>query len=554
MPEAQDTSLDEQQAQLTAEYLELRQTAATDSKAKRKLSRLGGKIDGLYWKRVAELVNSRVVLDQDSLAFSDEERLLIDFGLLDPSLVENAPENLPEKLIEEIRIAGPVNHFYLSEWLEHRYRGYRLTESMTAAAAKEDKTKARSKWDLERARIMSHLSPLFQGLPGVGQELAGQVAKGELDQQILLTSITLLRNSQRKLFLYRSRLRSLRGQVLEKARARAGNAATLKLFDALEDTYAYDWRDRFKTFEGKEAPAPAESAAAPDAPSGDKASEFLSSELAFVKTLLPLGALAGGVGRTCAVLLKDSPRVTKADTAAGLARVQDCDWGYNSNPLVLIAPFRGRGIFEWDRDSLVVSLVPVESAEESVANAAGNLRMLTDSLQHDGELRRVYEERFPGVNFQQAFQADYRLWVTQVSRGKTAAMPEDRRSLFRELVGPDCSAVLAPANLRNLGPQALAKMRKRLEKQIAIANPDANLHHRLAVIHWNEKKLDQALEEMAKAARLAPQTGEILFSLGLLLRAQGKPERALAVFEACAARVPDTIWGVYSLDAVAGKI
>lgn len=554
MPDDEAVSLEQQQSDLVREYLALKSEAEESATAKGKLGRLGGKIEKIYWQRVEALIDARVGEDSDELAFTPEDRLLIDMGLIDPALVDGAEASLTDRLLEELNMPGAPNHFYLSEWLEDRYQRYRLEQDVAAAAAAggpdegDDKSPARA-----RRLAYQKMAPLFKGLPGVPADVADLFIAGGLDDKILQTSVGLLNGGTRREFWQRRRLTNLRTQILEKARARIPDESMLKYFDMIDDVYSRDWRERYQAWENRDAAEDEvtveETAAEAAAEERHRAVEFLVGELRFVKTLLPLGALAGGVARSRAVLLEDKPRVTKADTARGLALAESCDRAFNVKPVVLIAPFTGRGIFEFDRDSLVISLVPVESAEDSVANAVGNYRMLIDSLQQDGELRKSYEESFPEDNYQQAFQADYRDWVTGVGCGRGDALAADRRTFFRQRIGPDVSGVLAPGNLRNLGPQARAALIKRLEKQISLAsNPDANQLHRLGVLYWQENDLAKAGDLLTHAAKLAPGNGMILLSLGLIRRARGEVASATAAFAACKAKAADSIWGVYAAD------
>jgi len=548
LAEPRENELEQQQAELTGEYLSLRAEAGEDAKAKRKLSQLQQKLDGLYWKKVESLLESRVSSDRDELNFSDEERLLIDVGLLDVALVENAAENLPQTLVEELNQPGPLNHFYLSEWLEDRYRRYRLTEDVTAAD-KESEQQQASKLQQARLAVLAKLKALFVGLPGITQELSALLTSGKLDEQILALDVALLSNRKlRRGFRQRKRLILMRGQILLKARARTRDAAALKMFDLLEEIFVRDWRERYAARgKNKQKSSTTELKATV---SRDKAVDYLLSELRFVKTLLPVGALAGGVARTCAVMFAEGPRVTMADTSRGFALAQACDREYTVDPVVLVAPFRGRGIFEWDRDSLVVSLHPVENPLDSVANAAGNYHMLIDSFQNEGKLRKSYEAAFPGENFQQSFQSDFRAWVTKVGRGETGGMDAARRDFFRENIGPNVDGVLAPATLRNLGPQARQMFRKRLEKQVSLSGDDGNLRHRLAVLHWQDENLDKALAEMAAAAKLLPGNGAVLFSLGRLLEEKGDRDKAAGMFQICAKKAADSIWKLYAEEKV----
>ncbi|MBN2712566.1 MAG: hypothetical protein JXR97_09075 [Planctomycetes bacterium] len=555
--EQEDLSLEQQQEALTREYLELREQSAADPKLARKLSRVAGKLDGLYWKIVEDLVTNRVAADVDELSFSDEERLIIDFGLIDIDLVEGADASLPQKLIGELNLPGHTNHFYLSEWLEDRYRRYRLTEIVAAVSKRdEDAKKEKGKARLARIKVFERLSPMFDGLPGVSKDVLFSLRKGGLDEQLQRANIALLEKSDKKLFQYRRRLFLLRQQVLDKAMARVTDKATLKLFDMLNEIYAIDWRERYEKYKAGIRAEKLEKAVSDATEESDEASrlardaavDYLVSELRFMRTLLPIGGLAGGVTKTNAVMLSVSQRVTKDDTANGLALSETCDRDFNLKSVVVIAPFKGRGIFEWDRDSLVVPLVPAQSAEGAVVNAAGNYHMLIDSLQQGGALRKRYEESFPEDNYQQAFQADYRAWVAGIGHGKADAMDGARFAFFKENVGPDYASALAPAGLRNLGPQTREAVKKRLAKQISISQPDPNLFHRLGSLCWLDEEYDEAIKHMASATKLAPGNGMILFSLALLLMAKGDAPRAKGIFEACCARVPDSLWSIYSRD------
>jgi len=555
MVEMEAATLDERQAKICEAFLRFRECGSeTEAQKARERSKLEGQLDEIYWQRVETLVAERIQPERDELAFSDEERLLIDMGLLDLTLVENAPPDLPQRLLEEMETPGPINHFYLSEWLEDRYRRYRLTVEMDAAV----KRRAASHADIRasRARILEKLSPLFAGLPGVNREIAQLMISGALDEQLIRLSIALLREAPRRRLLHRRRLAVLRQQILEKARSRAADAAQQKLFDMLDELYSRDWRQQYAKYQkgDKGAGDTAEAARGADEVERERAAAYLRSELRFVRTLFPLGALAGGVSRTCAVLLQDGRRVTKADTAQSLLLAQTCDRGFAINPVVLIAPFRGRGIFEWDRDSLVIGLVPVGEAAESVANAVANFRMLRDSFQDQGAMRKAYENAFGAGAFQRSFPSDYRLWVTRVGRGDAQALPPQRFRFMREWIGPDCSGVLAPPNLRHLSPQAREAIRRRIEKQSSMADPDAQMHRRLAVLCWQDGDLENALRHMALAAKATPQDGEILFSLGLILRQQGQMEKARGVFQSCAQRAAGTLWSVYAAAAAQGEM
>lgn len=518
------------------------------------------KIDTLYWKRTEAVLREKAQADRDTLEFSPEERLWIDMGYIDARLVDGADASLRGRLLEELQTPGPVHHFYLTEWLEDRYRRYRLQMEVTAKKEGEvDKTPLEDKNVRARAAILTRLAPLFDGLPGISKEVAGIVAGGGLDDTLLKTGMQAIRTPSRTTLVHRNRLLGLRRQVLQRARTRSNDPAVLQLFDALESVYKLDWRTRYAKAAKEAVVLPTHDTMDDDAETKqvarrDAAAAYIVSELRFAKTLMPLGALAGGVARSLSVMTADVPRVTKRETAEGLQRARDCDATFDVDPVVLIAPFRGRGIYEWDRDSLVISLCPVETADDSVANAVGNYRMLIDSFQGNGALRQAYASAFPGSTFQVDFQADYRRWVTGIGCGTVEALPEEKRSFFRRWIGPDCNGPLIPAELRHLSPPALRLIRGRLRKQVESAPGDWNAQMRLAGVAYLAGEREAALGHMTLAAKAAPRNGRVLMGLALLLREQGLREKAASIFSIIRARIPESIWAVYADDALAGQI
>lgn len=520
-----------------------------------------GKIDTLYWKQTEAVLREKAQADRDTLDFSPEERLWIDMGYIDPRLVEGADDSLRGRLLEELQTPGPAHHFYLTEWLEDRYRRYRLQMEVTETKVRGEDAPPPStdKNAQARAAILTRLAPLFEGLPGISKDVAGIVAGGGLDDTLLKAGLQGLRTPTRTTLVHRNRLFGLRRQVLQRARARTNDPAVIQLFDALESVYKLDWRTRHAKAaqEAVSLPAhetPEEEAAAKLTARRDAAAAYIVSELRFAKTLMPLGALAGGVARSLSIMTADGPRVTKRETAEGLERASDCDATFDVDPVVLIAPFQGRGIYEWDRDSLVISLCPVESAGDSVANAVGNYRMLIDSFQGEGALRQAYADEFPGSTFHVDFQADYRKWVTGIGCGRADALPDGKRSFFRRWIGPDCDGPLIPGELRHLSPPALRLIRGRLRKQVESAPGDWNAQMRLAGAAYLAGEMETALGHMTLAAKAAPRNGRVLMGLALLLREQGLREKAASIFSIIRARIPDSIWAVYADDALAGQI
>lgn len=554
----ESTDLEEEKSSLIEEYFKLKNSSDDDKKAKRQLKKVIGKLDGFYWKSVQILVEDALRQGSESLSFSDESKLLIDMGLLDLSLVEGADESLPEKLLEERNTGGAVNHYYFTEWLEDRYKRFILTEQMEkqAAVAEEEQNSELAKLRDARAKIYTKIKPFFKGLPGVNEQISSHFLKGELDDQITNLSIALLDLEERPLFMKRHSLKNLRQQIIYKLRGRLGNETDFKLVDMLDVIYGKMWHEQYKDYkEGALKNGDSGIHQAVQSQNFEKACEFLDGEIKFAKSLLPLGALAGGITRCCSVLLEDKPRINKEITGAELQRCRESDRDFTVSPVVLIAPFQGRGFFEWDRDSLFIPLVPVDSSRSSIANASANYRMLIDSFQQEGALKTSYEKSFQGSNFQESFQKDYRDWVCTAGSGKPEGMEADRMDFFMKNVGPDYCGILAPPNLQSLGETARKSLRERLEKQIsAMKGDDPNFFYRLGVLYWQDKLYEKAIANIAKSLSLEGKNGIALFSLGLLLKQSNNEPKSRQAFEVCKKRVPDTIWAFYSSLIIDGKL
>lgn len=542
-----------EKATLIAEYLRI--DNATPN-VERERQRLAISLDNLYWRYVEQILQHGLDLNAATLNLSPTDKLLLNFGLLDSRLVKNAPADLAQKLLAENELVGTPNHFYLADWLIDRLKRYKLDSEVTGDATATKKTNPTS--TVWHSGVYAEVKKFLEGnaeknsgakLSGVSATALSAFLEGRLDQQIALMSAKTLQQRQKNAFVNRHRLAKLRREIITRARVLVSDNTQLKLFDTLDETYIKEWRAA-NSNTAEVAPT------LPTAPTeladvqAERAFHWLLSELRFVRTLLPLGALAGGIFRPCAVMLEYRERVTRAHTAQMLARVQWCDRSYQVAPVVLIAPFTGRGIYEWDRDSLVISLFPVASPEGATANAMANYTMMIDSFQNKAHLKNTYCAMFPQTNFQKDFQADYRLWLSRVGAGDIAALPADKLTFFLSLVAPDFitapALALAPAELRTLSQGARGLIRKQIQKQVAQAKDSWMARWRLGILFWLDNYVDEALRELTNAAKLAPQELQTYFAVALLLHSSGKSERAQQLLTICQQRGAKTIWKLYA--------
>ncbi len=537
-----------EQQSLIDEYLQLYNNSGDDRKTARALKKSIGKLNSFYWKRVEEIVQDAIDSSREVLTFSDEDKLFIDMGFIDKSIVEGADEGIKERLVEERLIGGSPNHYYFTEWLEDRYKKFILSEQIEKQTAIENKEKNSELTRLKKSRkkILGKLKPFLKNLPGVNEQTTNHFLEGHLDDQLIFLSIRLLEESERPLYIRRYSLKNLRNQIILKLRDQLDNETDFKLADMLDVIYTKIWKESFKDFESGSWGNT--NILENDLFDPNKIIKYLKGEVKFVKSLLPVGALAGGITKCCSVLLKNTERINKKITQNEFQRCRESDRGFNVSPVVLIAPFNGRGFFEWDRDSLFVPLVPVDSAKSSIANASANYRMLIDSFQHEGKLKENYKVEYPEENFQLTFQKDYRDWICHIGSGVCKDIDSSKTKLFMDNIGPDFCNVLAPPKIKNLDLDARKRLTAMLEKQLSTSlhGKDDNLHYRLGVLYWQENKIEKAIAQIAKSLAFNGKNGIALFSLGLLLRRCNNKEKSIHAFKVCIKRVPESIWATYS--------
>lgn len=554
-PESHTADSDELDSLLVA--YRAKRDITEDPKAQREAQKIAGKLDVHYWKRVEEIIREASLRSNDRLALTDDERLVLDVGLLDESLVAGADSTLRNNLLAELNTPGAPNHFYFSEWLDDRFRRFQLDTQMSAESTKDntDLSDEVSKLTGARVKLSGALRPFLKGLPGVNEQMQHHILTGRLDDQIQSLGLALLGKRERPAMMARHRLQTLRRQIITKMQPRmTGEAARLP--EALNTLYGKLWRERLKHMKKELAKAnnPAATSELLLNPLKERVQEHLSSEAKFVKSLLPLGALAGGVARCCSVFLEDGERITKPMLRAELSRIRQSDQAFTVEPVVVIAPFRGRGFFEFDRDSLFVPLFPVQGPSDAIAHAAGNYRMLIDSFQHEAKLKSDYESAFPDAKMARDFQKDYRAWIATAGHGHAEGMEADRKAFFIKTIGPDLSGVLAPANLRYMSEQGRSMLRTRLEKLVASKDADANIHYRLGVLYWQDGDEGKALAQFLHSIALDKKNAMTIFSAGLLLQHKNDMAQAAKLFALCRTVAPDSIWALYAAMAQQGEL
>lgn len=512
-------------------------------------------IQSRYWRIFFSILSSTLARKRQGLEFADDERLFMDMGLVDARMLGSDGAETVQTLLEELATKAAPGCHYLSEWLGHRHQQLQLEYSLSGGRDHEDDYV--SKLEETRRRVMDRLSDYLTGLPGIPLEVSESMRTGELDNAIISAGIELLREPRRRTFLRRRNLWLLREQILAKARARADGPTPLRLIELLGEIYTRRWRERYDAFtHHKMEEGRADSTVSdPGSVSATHSNvDMLMAEARQIRMRIALAGAVEGDVRPDVVLHSLAPRVSKTALAAFLPIPQAFDRAFAEMPPIVILPGRGRGFFTWETGCLTLALLPVVGVDDSVATALAWQRMLDDHLNRGGVLRRAFERQFPGAVFKNDFPADYRAWLCRLSKGEATAMTPDRRAFFRDHIGPDLTKPLLPPNLRNIGPQTMEIIARRMEKQLAAGDNDVNLHRRLAALYWEQGKQEAARMQFTAAMQSAPNDCETLFAAGMMFRSQGDAEAAVACFRRGAGQAITSLWGIYCQDAAANLI
>jgi tetratricopeptide (TPR) repeat protein len=520
------------------DYLAARARAGGASvPASPELSRLAEELNALYWREVERLLSRLARESPDRFEFSPDERLLLDLGLLDWRLVPSG-EALRPALLSELSAPGRSGAFSFSEWTARRFRQALLYGEMSPPD--EDAPSASVIIRDLRGRLYLKLGSLFENLPGFDAKAVDLLLSGRIDATLDVMQKRLAQVSDERLTEQRRALSEIRARLLARARERARSPEDLSLFDALRDLdrQASERRASVRV----DIPVAASRTLSPA-----ERERFVLEEVRFVKGVLWLGVSGSGLARTWSVLLSDGPRTTKADLDQVLSRVAECDPALPMPASLLIAPYVGGGFYEWDRDTVFLPLVPTRSPEQAVVTAVAHYRVLLDALQDNGRLRAAYEAAFGASDdFHAAFTRDYRAWVLDVGRGFKAALDPRRFAFFAEYVGPQPSALYAPAPWADVasreGEEAVKQARLRMSKG------EASLEDcfRLGVAGAQARQVVGALEALQVARRLAPSDGRTLLALGFLTSRTGDLDAARNLYNACMALAPNSLWAVYA--------
>ena len=515
------------------------------------LNKAISRLDGLFWKRVDEVVAERlgsVERGKSKLPFTDDDRLLLDFGLLDVRLLGAQAPGIKKRLLNERREQPPagISIIYLSDWLESRYQYYLTIEE--ADKLYEISQYIHSAPEIvplveRRETLLSLLQPFMRHLPGVNETLSRFIMEGRLDDLVLRLFVERIRTQGADVEERLIRIESAFRYVMRKVAERVIEDRFLQVIDEYNTVRLEIFRHVNRI--PKEVMDKSERTADVNA-----VVNKVRGEIKLIRSLLNLGTITGAISKPHSVLLRDIPRATVSSVGSTMALAIETDPKLSLEHSVLIAPFTGSGFFEWDRDTLIVSLIPERTVDEDVATAVASMRIALDRFQHDEELKRAYERLHPGKDFREVFTRDYVQWVLRVGRGQKQQMDARSFEFFLKYIGHNGVDPVVPPEIAHTTVAERDKLSRAVVEKARDNKASARELFLAGIIRWQKGDKQSASRYLESAAKISSEDGSILYSLGILLRNMRMKGPARRYLVQCTRVAPQTIWQVYAFEAL----
>lgn len=522
-------------APVMEQYLSVRRTEGDAPEASPELVKAAGELDKIYWQEVETILVREAAENRAHLHFTPRDRLLLDMGLLNWDLFPGGKDNR-SALLHELYTRSDSKELYFSEWIAQRFRHHALYGGM---AGQEGAARSGSRIIRKlRLNLYRKLEPLFENLPGFNRQAVDLFLGGRIDETL---DHLVARKEDPSVQGQIKQLQDIRTRLVARARDRARNEQELSLFDSLrkldsqleqrsEDREPTGNREEFQEIRAQER------------------EKFIRSELRLFRSLLRLGLTGTGLKRSRSVLLTSQRRIARGDLKPVMALVEECDATMPGSPSIVIAPYTGSGFYEWDRDTVFVPLVPVRSPDEAVVSALANYRIMLDSLQGGGALKKAYAKSFGEEDFQPRFVRDYRTWVLGIGRGFQGALDPYRFRFFRDNMGPQASSLYAPRDWVVVTPEEHKEAVQLCRMRINDGEAGFEDHYRLAVAYARDHQYALALQQLQTAINLNPVEGRILMALGHLSAQAGGTDSARKAYEECLELSPSTVWSVLAAE------
>ncbi len=272
----------------------------------------------------------------------------------------------------------------------------------------------------------------------------------------------------------------------------------------------------------------------------------LQNEVSNVKGLMRLAARYGKTSE-CAVPFDETRNwVTPEEARDCLNEIEEFDpeLFYNpgvkryGRPSIFLAPGVGVGVYDADRNRLIVPQRHMGSVLASVANAVVLYRVDVDSAYNERKMFSSYKEDIKenkktksNLKLRMRLIKEYLIWVTKEAKGN-GILPREIREWFEWNIAPRKADPWIPSDGRGLTiRQMKAKIAEEDNKEVS-----AEQQYRLAIFYWmmdadNENYVKQkCLPLIKKALELEPEGLKYIYSAAAFHKKVRDFQRAIELF------------------------
>lgn len=493
-----------------------------ESARKRETMSAKRKLDGVYWNSLEAL--TKRAMEREQFAFNKAESLFINFGLIDECLLapleKEKYKDLP--LLEQYEqyfsgLLMPSKDSYANVLLFTDFI-IKMEQDMEVFAASEQESEDEDddawedddakKYKMVRLKIYQKLTPQLRNIPG-SQKIMPTLLTGKFDRQVDRVA-AMLEVAPDQVSEAMRRLVTVRDVLMRQLYAGAHSPQMKQMVDMLHKVSA-------KLIEKRKS---VKSAAVSTTEEGKKEfrDQFVKHELKRLRSLLMIGGMEAKMPYTSPLIQETRGSITKVSVGRIMETVYECDPHIPESLSIVIVPYTGSGFFEWDKNVLILPVVPAATPEEAIVRACANYRILTDNLEHNGELKRQYEKAMEKGSFKERFIKDYQLWATRVSKGHSGVFNEKRLDFFMKFVGPTQETLFAGSKYLNLPRGQVRKVAKEL---LATDDKNQEQNHELAICFWLLEEKKQALKFMEEALYGGMPSPKMLLGLAVLYIEKG---------------------------------
>lgn len=516
-------------------------------------------LDKLYWEIFESICND--VIERDDVTYHMAEMIILNYGLLDHRQIvapepkekkgddEEQEEQLEipdletiEKRIKKFFVKSSYDDdpiYYMHEWAAMWQVNSELYMSSNKSSTQSeeewlDDEKAH-KYSQTRSNIYRKLHTNLEKLPGVNDNFLKILISGDFDRKIELAKVKShlqpddVTQSEKHLI-------SIHSTLYTQLKASLKESEDLKLVFLLEKINDAIYQRRLKE-EQVEAEMDEETRHM------NSHEHIITREVKLIKNLLPIGGMEGKEFFTTPLLKEFNNPLNKVFVGDTMKLIRQCDPHIPTDLPVVIVPYKGSGFFEWDKNSLIVPVTPSLPPKEVIIRAVANYRILTDNLEHKGELKRQYERHLEKGGFKERFLHDYTQWVEHISQGHRKIMSLKKFDFFVEYVGPNRNKLMADGSLLYLSKY---QIRKKITEMLTNSKMSQKDYYDLSVSYWLLEEYQKSDQYMSEAMTAGMPSPKILLAQGYIAQKILEKARAKQMFKNCVRFFKNSLYGAYA--------